>query len=255
MPTPRWFDPGDELDSPAIVLDLIDADNLLVVARSTDTDTHGQLIEPLAQAAASVHTFDLDQLPAHLDRPSAWDAYIDSRIQRWIDAEAAHVEPIPIMRLIAAWLDDNRPTPAPFTLVHGDFQVANVLVDRGDRSFLLVDWELTHVGDPREDLGWWALASVTQPPDLIAAAADDFYPRYRELTGLSEEQVNPATVAYFTVLASDSVFINVIEQLAGVARGETTNMTITYMSNAVAGMHDVFMNAMAAHDALQAGAA
>ena len=51
-----------------------------------------------------------------------------------------------------------------------------MLVERSDRSFLLVDWELAHVGDPREDLGWWALASVTQPPDIIAAAADDFYP-------------------------------------------------------------------------------
>ncbi len=27
----------------------------------------------------------------------------------------------------------------------------------------MIDWELTHIGDPREDLGWCMLASVAVP--------------------------------------------------------------------------------------------
>jgi hypothetical protein len=130
--------------------------------------------------------------------------------------------------------------------VHGDFQIANVLV-RPDGSFLLVDWELAHIGDPREDIGWCALASVTQPPDLINPDADAFYGRYRELTGFSEEQVNPATTDYFLLLASSTVFVSVIEQLARLTRGEEAGMTVTYMSNAVAGMHDVFLRTLRRH--------
>ena len=92
------------------------------------------------------------------------------------------------------------------------------------------------------------------PPDLIAPDQKNFYDQYRQRTGMTEEQINPAVTDYFILLASVSVFIPVIEQLAGVAKGETTAMMVTYMSNAVAGMHDVFMNAMARHDAAMGNA-
>jgi aminoglycoside phosphotransferase (APT) family kinase protein len=37
--------------------------------------------------------------------------------------------------------------------VHGDYRIGNVLFDeRGVRAIL--DWELAHLGDPAEDLGW-----------------------------------------------------------------------------------------------------
>ena len=128
----------------------------------------------------------------------------------------------------------------PLGLVHGDFQIANLLIDRDD-NWLVIDWELTHVGDPREDLGWALLAGVTQPPDLIRCDEESFYAAYREASGLSEEQVNPATIDFFLLLASPTVFVSVIEQLALLARGETTGIAVAYMSPAVIGMHDVFM--------------
>ena len=99
-----------------------------------------------------------------------------------------------------------------------------------------------------------AFASVTQPPDLLTDCAEEFHQRYRELSGLGEDVVNPATVAYFTVLAAATVFIPVINEMAAVARGEQAGMTIIYMSNAVAGMHNVLVNAMAEHDRLTGGA-
>jgi aminoglycoside phosphotransferase (APT) family kinase protein len=51
------------------------------------------------------------------------------------------------------WLEENRPTPIVTTLVHGDFRLGNLMVDSG-RVTGVLDWELSHVGDPREDLGW-----------------------------------------------------------------------------------------------------
>ena len=96
----------------------------------------------------------------------------------------------------------------PLGLVHGDFQVANVLLGN-DGNDVLVDWELAHIGDPREDLGWCMMASVTQPPDVVGADEEAFYARYREISGLSEEQVNPTTTDYFLLLASATVFVSV----------------------------------------------
>ena len=42
--------------------------------------------------------------------------------------------------------------------MHGDFRIGNVMVgEEGLRAVL--DWELAHVGDPFEDLGWLCVRS------------------------------------------------------------------------------------------------
>ena len=53
------------------------------------------------------------------------------------------------------WLSEHEPAPLQRTLVHGDFRLGNLMVDDG-RVTGVLDWELSHVGDPREDLGWLA---------------------------------------------------------------------------------------------------
>ncbi len=249
LPKPLWFDAtGDELGSPAIVMEMVQGESLIGSARRRDPSEHLAMAMPFCEAGAKIHRFDIANLPAHVEVPTLWDDYIESRIQEWVDAERAYADANPFMRLIAAYLRANKPAPAPLSLVHGDFQIANILI-ADDGSYYVVDWELAHVGDPREDLGWMMFASVTQPPDVIAEDPEAFYSRYRELTGLSEEVVNPAAIDYFTVLAAGTVFIPVIQQLQSVITGESTGMTLTYMSNAVAGMHNVLMTAMARHRA------
>jgi aminoglycoside phosphotransferase (APT) family kinase protein len=41
----------------------------------------------------------------------------------------------------------------PLTLVHGDFRHGNLMIGP-DGVRAVLDWELTHIGDPAEDLGW-----------------------------------------------------------------------------------------------------
>ena len=61
----------------------------------------------------------------------------------------------PALELGLRWLRDHQPEPGPTTLVHGDFRLGNLIVGpEGIRAVL--DWELAHVGDPMEDLGWIA---------------------------------------------------------------------------------------------------
>ncbi len=254
MPAPLWFDPtGEELGSPGIVIEMFDGEAYITATRKLDPSEQAKFAPRLAEVGAALASFPIDEAPACLERPASWDDYIDARIQLWVDAEKRHVDRDPFMRLIASYLRSNRPPPVPLGLVHGDFQVGNVLAG-GDGSDVLVDWELTHIGDPREDLGWCMLASVTVPPDLIGADEEAFYNRYRELSGLNEEQVNPATTDYFLLLSASTVFVSVLEQLASMSNGETTGVTVAYMSPAVAGMHDVFMRAIKRHAAAVGGA-
>ena len=215
LPRACWFDEaGEELGSPAIILELIEGETLLSHLQVDEVADHRGFTSPLADMAASLHSFDADSLPAVIARPKSWDTYIDGCVAEWREAEAEHVEADPFMRLVAAWLDVNRPPETSLTMVHGDFQPPNIIVESLGGALHMIDWELTRIGDPREDLGWWALCSAAQPPDLIEADSEAFYARYRERTGLSPKVVNPATVAYFTVLSSASVFINVIKQTA-----------------------------------------
>ncbi len=61
--------------------------------------------------------------------------------------------PQPMLELVRRWLIDHRPPPAEPVVVHGDFRLGNLIVgDDGLRA--VIDWELAHLGDPMEDLGW-----------------------------------------------------------------------------------------------------
>lgn len=63
--------------------------------------------------------------------------------------EEAH----PVFELAFRYLEANRPDSVGQTVVHGDFRNGNFIVGpEGIRA--IIDWELCHVGDPMEDLGW-----------------------------------------------------------------------------------------------------
>lgn len=62
-------------------------------------------------------------------------------------------EPHPAFELAFRRLEATRPPRGRTTIVHGDFRLGNLLVGR-DGLRAVLDWELAHIGDPLEDLGW-----------------------------------------------------------------------------------------------------
>lgn len=59
----------------------------------------------------------------------------------------------PAFELGLRWLEANRPTSERRAVVHGDFRNGNLIVGP-DGVRAVLDWELAHLGDPLEDLGW-----------------------------------------------------------------------------------------------------
>jgi aminoglycoside phosphotransferase (APT) family kinase protein len=67
-------------------------------------------------------------------------------------------EPHPAFELAFRWLQQHAPSVTERTLVHGDYRIGNVIFGpEGVRAIL--DWELAHIGDPMEDLGWICVRS------------------------------------------------------------------------------------------------
>jgi aminoglycoside phosphotransferase (APT) family kinase protein len=60
---------------------------------------------------------------------------------------------VPAFDLAFAWLKPRMPTQQPTCLAHGDFRAGNLLV-APDGLAAVIDWELTHLSVPAEDLGW-----------------------------------------------------------------------------------------------------
>lgn len=64
-------------------------------------------------------------------------------------------EPLPVTRAAIRWLRANPPPPAQkLSVVHGDYRTGNFLWDEQGGVHGVLDWEMCHLGDPLEDLGW-----------------------------------------------------------------------------------------------------
>ncbi|MEV1133921.1 phosphotransferase family protein [Rhodococcus coprophilus] len=109
--------------------------------------------------------------------------------------------PLPALEAAFSWLRDNRPPATRKSVVHGDFRNGNILVDEdGIRGVL--DWELAHLGDPMEDLGWlctktWRFGS----PHPVGGfgSRDDLFRGYADESGVSPD---PDVVHWWEVFGS-----------------------------------------------------
>ncbi|MCE2392965.1 MAG: phosphotransferase family protein [Proteobacteria bacterium] len=69
--------------------------------------------------------------------------------------DADELSPWPIARAAIRRLRRSPPPPAQkLSVVHGDFRTGNFLYDGQGGIHAILDWEMVHLGDPLEDLGW-----------------------------------------------------------------------------------------------------
>ncbi len=60
----------------------------------------------------------------------------------------------PILELAFQHLRKHAPEPVEPVLLHGDFRNGNLMFDPRAGLVAVLDWELSHIGDPAEDMGW-----------------------------------------------------------------------------------------------------
>lgn len=85
--------------------------------------------------------------------------------------------------------------------MHGDFRLGNLVIDV-DGLRAVLDWELAHVGDPMEDLGWLCVRAWRfggSAPVAGVGSLDDLFCGYAEESGVEPD---PAAVHWWQVFGT-----------------------------------------------------
>lgn len=139
------------------------------------------LARQCGEALGAIHAIPPESVPGL--RP--WEPL--SRLRTGLDLLG---EARPAFELALRWLEEHRPDPRPPAVVHGDFRVGNlVVVPEGLRSVL--DWELAHLGDPVEDLGWLCVRSWRFGGDGVVGGVgdlEDLLQGYRDAGGAAVDE-------------------------------------------------------------------
>ena len=237
IPRPRWYDgTGEVTGTKTIVMDHVEGTPLQATL-GPDADLAAARTVFLDVAAALRRT-PLEGLPDVIDHPSDWDSYIDDAIDIYVTAERALVDTSPVIRYVSAWLRANKPPPVPLGLVHGDFQPGNILVAEG-RPPIVIDWEFARIGDPREDIGYYSGSPL--PDSLYAADPEAFLAQYRELTGFTEEQVNPQVMEYFFILGMAELFVQMMKGADDLSRGQPKGIMAPFLTNSLCYFHEKYL--------------
>ncbi len=120
--------------------------------------TRENLVSQMGAILARIHTLDWrDPALSGLAVPPEGTEPARTEVMRLAEAARTFAaEPHPVLDLAERWLLERIPATRRRTLVHGDYRVGNVIFDT-EGVCAILDWELAHVGDPVEDLGWFCV--------------------------------------------------------------------------------------------------
>jgi aminoglycoside phosphotransferase (APT) family kinase protein len=168
----------------------------------------------LAAAAARLHAIDPSRF-AHLPSTTASSTAVE-QLDVWDHLfRRQRLEPHPVLVHGVRWLRERPPRARRVSLVHGDLRFGNLLYD-GDRLTALLDFEMTHLGDPMEDLGWvyrdlWSPARALPFEEFLAA-----------YTAAGSDEVDPEHLRWYQVFAEVKHAVISLTGTRSFADGATT---------------------------------
>lgn len=161
-----------------------------------DPGARADIYDAILRAMAALHTIDPAAVGlADYGKPGN---YFQRQISRWSDQyRASETRPIAAMDALMTALPERCPADdGSVALAHGDFRIDNLMFHPTEpRVIAIVDWELSTLGHPLADLGYFCMAlRLPRNPALPGLAGLDraelgipdeaaLLARYSELTG------------------------------------------------------------------------
>ncbi len=165
VPVPRPVIACDDLvviGSPFFIMDYVPGANVeeqLPDLYVLEENCCARIIGEVIAALAELHRQDWLKLALQeVGRP---EAYLESQVERWrsqflaqSDRTQSSVMSRDQVLLIGQWLRDYLPEERTAVLLHGDFQLSNMIFSKQPpvRLLAITDWELAALGDPLLDL-------------------------------------------------------------------------------------------------------
>jgi aminoglycoside phosphotransferase (APT) family kinase protein len=207
-------DDGGVVGTPFLAMRRVDGETIARKIQRDDEYATARNLLPaqLGRAAAAIHSVPVESVPglAEQDNLAYYRDILDQMGQ-----------PTPAFEYGFRWLFANRPPVSAARVVHGDFRLGNVIVG-GDGLRAVLDWELSHLGDPMEDLGWvcvraWRFGG--RPPVAGLGEYHQLFDSYSQVAGVA---VDPDVVRWWEVLGTLSwgvmCMIQASAHLSGVSR-------------------------------------
>ena len=99
------------------------------------------------EAIAKVHNVDIDNFSFLPKKPA------EDQLEDLYATYQSFEQPSPVFEYAYLWLKEQDFSNFQESLVHGDFRLGNIIVN-GEGLQSIIDWELAHIGNPLQDLGW-----------------------------------------------------------------------------------------------------
>jgi aminoglycoside phosphotransferase (APT) family kinase protein len=186
----------------------------------------GVLTDQLGRSLARIHNVDLDKTPKLLELPMAPAGASPAALE--IDTyeramHAAYDQPHPVFEYAIRWLRQRLPVVEDRVLVHGDYRLGNMMFDESGLTGV-IDWELAHIGDPMEDLGWLCVKSWRfggGKPVAGVGTREELFEAYEAAGGA---KVDPERVRYWEVLGNFKWGIITLMQVSSYLNGRNRNV-------------------------------
>jgi aminoglycoside phosphotransferase (APT) family kinase protein len=181
VPVPGILASGDDpagLEAPFIIMDRLEGETLprRILRDERFSSVRPTLAEQCGEILARIHSIPVGEVPG-LQRPDALEI-AGAMIHAYADAA-------PGLEVGLRWLLQRQPPRVPDVVVHGDFRNGNLIVGPEGVTAVL-DWELVHLGDPMQDLGYlcarvWRFGA--EPPVGGWGEYEDLFRGYERVSG------------------------------------------------------------------------
>ncbi len=195
IPVPKVYDMGEEIPGFSfIIMEKIEGQTMSDALYSmTEEAEKIELLKQFSRILADINTLDWRSIGFDfLDPPEGEYEYINrwlSRLREWCKGlEIDYLDPI------LDWLEANKLPSDHYVLLHGDFHLGNVMVNKRMIPFSLsrpireiaaiVDWEGVSIGDAAYDVCWPPLLfrAIDPSDNWRSIVTEMFLGHYREMT-------------------------------------------------------------------------
>lgn len=146
------------IGTPFYLMELVEGKVFDSILDIKDINNRNLYYFELVKMLASLHNIEYSKIG--LTEFGKKGSYINRQIFRWEKQwHLSKQRELPEMQKIIDWLNDNLPDYDDTTIVHGDYRIGNILFNSASiRINAVLDWELSTLGHPFADLGYFLYA-------------------------------------------------------------------------------------------------